>query len=256
MTDTTDTTKTRKSRTPKPINAMLEGGFGTALENRIAAFNNTLALEGRLTNDPAYVMLRDIKRELVTLGVATFSRVAQAVQEATTTESPAPKSRRKGAEAAAAPVAGPVRVIEGTPEEKDTQVAQLQVADSISEATPYGRDSEGAALAPYGVKKSGIPMKRRGKRAAPASTTPVTQEASSAEDTTEVEEEEEATVAEASSDTEEEEEATVAEASSDTEEEDTDEDVTSVVEEEEEEEEEEDDVTEENIDDLLENFDI
>jgi len=159
-------TKTRKTRTPKPIPAMLPEAFATAIENRIAEFNNTLAREGRLTDDPAYVMLRSIRRELVNLGVATFVRTASGAS-ATPTAEAAPKAKtakkrrtRRAAKAAPAAPSVPVHVIEG--DDKEAQVAALQVAGSVSDNAPYGLDASGAALAPYGVKKNGVPMKRRG----------------------------------------------------------------------------------------------
>jgi len=146
---------------------MLPEAFATAIENRIAEFNNTLAREGRLTDDPAYVMLRSIRRELVNLGVATFVRTAGGASETPTAEAAPKKEKaakkrrtRRAAKAAPAAPSAPVHVIEG--DDKESQVAALQVAGSVSDNAPYGLDSDGAALAPYGVKKNGVPMKRRG----------------------------------------------------------------------------------------------
>jgi len=162
-------TQTR-THTPKPIPALLEGSFSTAVENRIAEINNHLAREGRLTNDPLAVMLRALRTDLKATGF-TFERVLPGVETpvVTSTANAAPKKNAapKVQKAQAAPVStGSVRVI--TPEEIDS----LQVAGSVDEenGAPYGKDAEGRALAPYGVKKDGSPMKRRGRVAAEEST--------------------------------------------------------------------------------------
>jgi len=159
------TTQTRK-RSPKPIPAMLEGAFATELENRIAVFNNTLAREGRLTSDPGYEMLSSIKKELVSLGVVTFSRTAVAAPSASAEEeAPAPKRRRRKATKEEPATVVAAREIDAS------EIEALQVEGSVTDSAPYGADAEGHPLAPYGVKKNGQPMRRRG-RAAPVQTAP------------------------------------------------------------------------------------
>lgn len=151
-------TKTRKTRQPRPIPAMLEGAFSTRLENIIAEMNNTLARENRLTNDPAFVMLMTVRKELVKEGIATFQRSG-----VETAPAPAPKSSKvKGTNGKSdTPPAAPsaVREIE------ESELEALAVDDTVSDEAPYGRDSKGIALAPYGVKLSGVPKKRRGRKA-------------------------------------------------------------------------------------------
>lgn len=177
-------TQTR-THTPKPIPALLEGSFSTAVENRIAEINNHLAREGRLTNDPLAIMIRALRTDLKATGF-TFERVLPGFETpAVSTVNAAPNNAPKKN---AAPKAqntqtqttttttsttkvssvssDSVRVI--TPEEIDS----LQVAGSVDEenGAPYGKDAEGQSLAPYGVKKDGSPMKRRGRVAAEEST--------------------------------------------------------------------------------------
>jgi hypothetical protein len=171
-----------RTHTPKPIPAMLEGSFGSAIENRIAEMNNQLAREGRLTNDPLAVSLRNIRVALREQGF-TFDRVAPGTV-ATPTPTPAPKAAAPAAKTApakapaakttkaptkeaAAPATTKVKVRKIKPE----QIEELQLAGSVSETAPYGTDAEGRLLAPYGVKNDGTPMKRRGRVAAPKAET-------------------------------------------------------------------------------------
>lgn len=154
--------KTR-AHLPKPIPAMLEGSFGTTIENRIAELNNQLAREGRLTNDPLAVSLRNVRIALKEQGF-TFERVLTGA--APTTPAPvqtaAPVKRTTTTKTTAPAVTTGPRAREIDEKQIDT----LQVAGTVSEEAPYGRDASGRALAPYGVKKDGIPMKRRGRVAA------------------------------------------------------------------------------------------
>lgn len=166
-------TQTR-THTPKPIPALLEGSFSTAVENRVAEINNHLAREGRLTNDPLAILFRALRTDLKAAGysfdrvpLGTETVVSAAPANAPKSNAPKKNAAPKAQKTQAAPVStGSVRVI--TPEEIDT----LQVAGSVDEenGAPYGKDSEGRALAPYGVKKDGSPMKRRGRVAAEEST--------------------------------------------------------------------------------------
>lgn len=172
--------KTKSHRTSHPLAPMLAGSFATELENRFAELNNLLALQGVLTSDPLAIALSGIRRGAREIGV-TFERVvptatpvvtapvAAKAQVTKTAATPASKPAAtakpaKGGKAAtteAAPAAKPrkARAI------KEDQIAALQVAGSVSEAAPYGTDSDGRPLAPYGVKNDGVPMKRRGRTA-------------------------------------------------------------------------------------------
>jgi len=157
---------------------MLEGGFSTRLENFVADMNNQLAREGKLTTDPAYVMLKTIRRELIRSNVATFERgtapTEAPVATATATAAPAataPKKRRtRNKPPAATPSAAPVRVIE------EEELEALAVGGTVSDAAPYGCDAEGVALAPYGVKLNGVPKKRRGRVAVAPTEEPTVEE--------------------------------------------------------------------------------
>lgn len=163
--------KTRQN-TPKPLPALLVGGFATSVENRLAEINNYLAIEGRLTDDPLAVLLRGLRRDLKESGF-TFERVAQGQPVAQTPRSQGTRSQGarqgsrsqgQGARKAASKAAAP-EVTVTSREITEDEIASLQLAGSISDVAPYGTDSEGLALAPYGIKKNGAPMLRRGRRA-------------------------------------------------------------------------------------------
>lgn len=175
-------TKTRKPRQPRPIPAMLEGAFSTRLENIIAEMNNTLARENRLTNDPAFVMLVTVRKELVKEGIATFER-SSGVEAA---PAPKPKSRKgKGNKTTTTPP--PAADTPAVREIEESELEALAVDGTVSDEAPYGRDSKGVALAPYGVKLNGAPKKRRGRPVEAPETTEDTPEAeaSGTEDTEE-----------------------------------------------------------------------
>lgn len=168
-----------RAHTPKPIPAMLEGSFGSVVENRIAEMNNQLAREGRLTNDPLAVALRNMRLSLRDAGF-TFDRVPPG---ATVTpaapvapKAAAPKAPAKTAaapKATATPKAAAPAATKKARKIKEEQLAELQVAGTVSEAAPYGTDAEGRPLAPYGVKQDGVPMKRRGRvKETPVAPTP------------------------------------------------------------------------------------
>ena len=187
--------KQTRTRTPRPIPAMLPGAFGTKLENQFAEINNELALQGHTTADPIYQMLQKVQRILVSEGVCTFERAVGGVPaaETETQAAPAPTKRRKRtSRKTKAPTPPPAatgvdlglsRVIE------ESEIAALQVEGSVDDDAPYGRDSEGLALAPYGVKLSGLPMKRRGRKAAAPVETASTEAEASANDSEEVDDE-------------------------------------------------------------------
>lgn len=160
-----------RTHTPKPIPALLEGSFSTAVENRIAEMNNHLAREGRLTNDPLAVMLRALRTDLKATGAFSFERVLPGTTTPipTTVEANAPRKNAAPKKNAPPKKANTVQVSSDSvrvisPEE----IESLQVEGSVDEenGAPYGKDAEGRALAPYGVKKDGSPMKRRGRVAA------------------------------------------------------------------------------------------
>ena len=165
--------KTR-THTPQPIAPMLEDSFSTAVENRVAELNNLLAREGRTTSDPMALALRGIRVALRDFGVTFERRVVTPVTVAVAPKAAAPAPKAAPAKAAtpkattkAAPTpAAPTAKARKARTIKEDQIATLQVAGSISEAAPYGTDSDGRPLAPYGVKNDGTPMKRRGRTAA------------------------------------------------------------------------------------------
>ena len=163
-----------RTHTPKPIPALLEGSFATAVENRIAELNNHLAREGRLTNDPLAVLVRALRTDLKAAGFS-FDRVIHASttpaipQKANAAPKNAPKKNaapKAQKPQTAAVSSDSVHVI--SPEE----IEFLQVEGSVDEenGAPYGKDADGRLLAPYGVKKDGSPMKRRGRVAAEETT--------------------------------------------------------------------------------------
>ncbi len=210
-----------RTHTPKPIPAMLEGAFSTVIENRVAELNNQLAREGRLTNDPLAVSLRNLRIALKEQGFS-FERIpVGAAPVAAAPAAPAPaKARQAPAKTKTTPpAAGPTKKVRTIKEE---QIEALQVPGSVSETAPYGTDADGRPLAPYGVKQDGTPMKRRGRRketpaAAPAKAAPskpaaqaVASEETEEEETEEASEDEDevaAAVAALTSDEEETEEA-------------------------------------------------
>jgi hypothetical protein len=165
-----------RTHTAQPLAPMLENSFSTALENRFAELNNQLAREGRLTNDPMVLALRGIRRSLAEDHGVTFERVP--VKGAVVAPAPvaAPKATAaKATKTAAAPKASKVTTTAAAPTTgkarkalkiKEEQIASLQVAGSVSEASPYGCDADGRPLAPYGIKNDGTPMRRRGRVAA------------------------------------------------------------------------------------------
>jgi len=177
-------TKTQtRTHAPKPIPALLEGSFGTSIENRIAEINNQLAREGRLTNDPLAVALRSLRGSLKEHGFS-FERVTPgAVTTVTPVATAAPKAAKANAPKAAAapkanaPKAAPAAAAPTTHTKaraiKPEQIEEMQVAGSVSETAPYGLDDKGRALAPYGIKNDGVtPMKRRGRVAAAPAAAP------------------------------------------------------------------------------------
>tara|TARA_R100000656_G_scaffold104176_3_gene76336 strand:+ start:8621 stop:9394 length:774 start_codon:yes stop_codon:yes gene_type:complete len=181
------TTKSSAS-TVTYMQPMLENGFGSELENAVAALNNMLCREGRTAQDPASMLLGTIKSELGKMGVS-FDIVprplglADATPKVTVrTETPpaTPKKRRKQkktkqSKAKATTSDGTVdqrtihpmqrKAAEGVRKIDHEELERLQVAGTVDENAdaPYGCDSDGNKLAPYGVKTNGMPAKRRGK---------------------------------------------------------------------------------------------
>jgi len=160
-----------RTHTPKPIPALLEGSFSTAVENRIAEMNNHLAREGRLTNDPLAVMLRALRTDLKATGAFSFERVLPGTTTPipTTVEANAPRKNAAPKKNAPPKKANTVQVSSDSVRViSPDEIESLQVEGSVDEenGAPNGKDAEGRALAPYGVKKDGSPMKRRGRVAA------------------------------------------------------------------------------------------
>lgn len=235
--------KQTRTRTPNLIPAMLEGGFSSKLENLIAAKNNELARQGLMTDAPEFVFLQQIRKELVQEGIASFNRVGVTPTE---TPAPAPRKRRQTKAKAKATTPQTEPTVQVREVDKNSDWEALVVEGSVSDDAPYGQDENGLALAPYGVKKNGVPKLRRGRKPAPATA----EETAEAADTTETETEE----AQAS-DTEETEEVT----------EETDEETPEIEldlagvlggeDADEEDTDEEEDLTEEDLDDLLNDLD-
>jgi hypothetical protein len=170
--------KTQTTRNqPRPLNPMWETGYGTELEARFAKLHNLIGLEGRLSNDPLVVALREVKSELktnfgVSFEIAVGGETAAPAKTAPvkTAAAPAAAPRTSTKPAAAAP-ASTGRKLKARKIRED-QIEALAVRGSVSDEAPYGRDAEGHPLAPYGVKKDGVPMLRRGRKAEAAAPAP------------------------------------------------------------------------------------
>jgi hypothetical protein len=166
--------KTQTTRNqPRPLNPMWETGYSTELEARFAKLHNLVGLEGRLTNDPLVVAMREVRAELknsfgVTFEIAVGGETAAPAKTAPVKTAAAPAAApRTATKAATAAPASTGRKLKARKIRED-QIEALQVRNSVSEEAPYGRDAEGHPLAPYGVKKDGTPMLRRGRKAADA----------------------------------------------------------------------------------------
>lgn len=167
--------KTQTRNQPRPLNPMWETGYSSELEARFAKLHNLIGLEGRLSNDPVAVALREVKSELksnygVTFEIGVATEPAAALVKATQAKAAAPAAR-PAKPAASAPAATSGRKLKARKIRED-QIEALQVRGTVSDDAPYGCDDQGHPLAPYGVKKDGTPMLRRGRKASDGAPAP------------------------------------------------------------------------------------
>jgi len=117
----------------------------------------------RLSADDQWTATKHVRDADSVNGALAAFGMTQAIANSSVTIATGGKT---GRQYTAVPVGGKVKTEKVSNSPKPTvRTSKSVTVNTVASDAPYGRDSKGKALAPYGVKLDGTPAKRRGRKA-------------------------------------------------------------------------------------------